>query len=337
MHQRDIDFVLRIQDRALSAITEEDDFYFTQWMSRMRGAQAKPEPVKTPDGATTKILKKPTQEHSRQTPSQEFKSRSTKSRAWAQTQRTLGFVSRSSLKAPRKLLDIGKPSIADEEDEEKVDKSRPLTNTYWRTRVGIESALTLVLKLEDRLRNGSTNSNVDDDFESLRADLFGALKLPQERSSHKWAGAQFLRCGKGKKLILRSFPLLSNEQRKAFMCVASRNLPMMLFSAEKTVEYDFINRRMSSLLSSAFKHEDLDLDVLTECLLHIASKAVYDDALLFYLLKENQSAAVLEVLLIRGERLAAEMDGASESATAWASALGALQSRAVEVSRSQGA
>eukprot|EP00940_MAST-03C_sp_MAST-3C-sp2_P000169 g169.t1 len=353
MHLRDIDFVMKIQMRALDAITSEDDFYFKRWIDQRRnpspvfsGVVATSNTTKVQgSGPLTKLsggnkqgTKKSGSRTPKQTQSEEMRSRATKSRAWAQTQKTLGFTSKSTVKAPRKMFDFG-----DKENEaKKSGSSSCFSAPFWKTRIGIESAISVILRLEEEFRRGPTASaNV---LGGLRDQLFVALELPKSESdvgdewpapaSHVWNGAQFLRSAKGKKLMLRGFGHLDVRQRSVFLWVASRNLPLLLFSEQKDREFLTLNDAISKMLAAAFSSDVATLAVLTACLRQVSSRTVYDNPLLFYLLQNSASASVLEALLGRGEKIAAK-EGNSGDARAWQHALAALQSRAVEASQSQ--
>ena len=96
------------------------------------------------------------------------------------------------------------------------------------------------------------------------------------------------------------------------------------------------NERASETIVRAFGDQSTPLVVLAKCLRQIATKNVYDDSLLYYLLQNPSSAKVLESLLAHGEDLAASSDGASSCAATWKESLEALQSRAAEAAESQG-
>ena len=130
--------------------------------------------------------------------------------------------------------------------------------------------------MEEEIRRGPTASaNV---LGGLRDQLFVALELPKSESdvgdewpapaSHVWNGAQFLRSAKGKKLILRGFGHLDVRQRSVFLWVASRNLPLLLFSEQKDREFLTLNDAISKMLAAA-SSDVATLAVLTACLRRI--------------------------------------------------------------------
>eukprot|EP00939_MAST-03C_sp_MAST-3C-sp1_P004358 g4358.t1 len=369
MHLRDIDFVVKIQMRALQAITNEDDFYYMQWVEKRVPSRAKVEgrkPSKSAAASVAAILRTtrsapakvgenadramkaelsatesaPSKPRRRalQTPAAEAKSRAVKSRAWAETQKTLGFKTKSSLKAPRKLLDLG---LSKGGEESKTEASGSFASSFWKTRIEIEAGLSILLQLEDALRKSA--AKVDD----LRASLFDALKLPHcekdasedswpGATSHAWTALPFLRSEKGKKLILRSLDLFDSRRRNIYLWVLSRNLPLLLFSERKDADMTALNTRASETIVRAFGDQSNPLVVLAACLRQIATKNVYDDSLLYYLLQNPVSAAVLESLLGHGEDLASNSDSTTGDVKAWKASLASLQVRAGEAAESQG-
>jgi len=218
MHWHAIEYVVRMQMKALGAITLEDDFYFERWEQKQKQQQQQTA-SRVPDAVTPgrgrnggkggRGGKAPTPQKG--PPKGEakrpiVKGAEAKCRAWADTQRTLGFSSKSNVKAPRKLLDLkSHAAVGTDEKQEKGgngggsdgekndggameradgmsgSRRRIFNSPFWCCRARIERGWSVVLKLEALAglkpspRDASVAASTAD---ALRASLGKLLQLP---------------------------------------------------------------------------------------------------------------------------------------------------------------
>ena len=108
------------------------------------------------------------------------------SRAWAETQKTLGMTSAANLRAPRKLLTIQRNDTTSNDETKSKDgpdaavAESSFAGPFWASRIMIEEAMTAVMKVEDKLSSNSNNDDEEDELEELRELLGNALKLPSD-------------------------------------------------------------------------------------------------------------------------------------------------------------
>lgn len=351
MHMTSLNFVIKCQMRAINAITEEDDFYFQKWQekqNRNQGAMSLQDSLSQtvrPDGGSSKRAAAGRGKSSDKS-FDNLQSRRIKSRAWAETQKTLGMTSAANLRAPRKLLTIKRNDTKSTKDETKTldgpdaaVAESSFAGPFWASRILIEQAMTAVMKIEDYISSNRKNDEEEDyeELEELRQQLGDALKLPSDfgveeegwpaSADHQWEALNILGSIKGKKLLLRAIPLLSHSQSMTMLWIVSRYLHYFLFTAEKdSAELDVIHSNMSKSLYTMFTEDNVPLSILVKCLTHFVIDQHYPAELLVIMLNNANSAHVLEGLLGSGEAASK----VSDDSTAWQNALALLQSRAAQ-------
>ena len=340
--------------RAINAITEEDDFYFERWQEkqkRMRGLMSLQEslsqPVRADAGSSKRGDNKVRNKAERGKSFDNLQSRRIKSRAWAETQKTLGMTSAANLRAPRKLLTIQRNDTTSNDESKALDgpdaavAESSFAGPFWASRIMIEEAMTAVMKVEDKLSSSnSNNDDEEDELEELREQLGNALKLPSDfdikeegwpaSAGHQWEALNILGSMKGKKLLLRAIPLLSHSQTMTMLWIVSRYLHYFLFTAEKdSSELDAIHAKMSESLYTMFTEDDVPIAILVKCLTHFVTDQHYPAELLVIMLNNANSAHVLEGLLGSGEAASK----ISDDSAPWQNALALLQSRAAQAAQ----
>lgn len=353
MHWHAIEYVVKMQMKALGAITLEDDFYFERWQQQQQKQKmmTQPPPDATRDseaaGQSPRRGGKASSKSSKKTPASPRSSKKkgskhteatsetkhpkttlqAKCRVWADTQKTLGFSTKSSIKAPRKLLDLGvvrgedNGSEGNAEGEGNAGESRRrkeasmFNGPFWRCRAHVERGWSLVLKLEEALaRSSAACTNASQTHAAatgtLRASLGKLLQLPltdQPLGTATWPvaapflfseGAQLLAALKGKKLLLRALPLLSDPQQMALLWVAAGNLAHFVFSRESSDDHEVVHASMSTALAASFGGATVPLGVLVQCLRQVTESP---PELLLYFLQMPHSALILQALLTNGE------------------------------------
>jgi len=354
MHMRSLNFVIKCQMKAIQAITEEDDFYFERWQEKKRKRGL----VSLQDSLSQSVRADQSTKRGDVRNNKSFdnniQNRRIKSRAWAETQKTLGMTSAANLKAPRKLLTIKRDDVPSNETKtnavvggkDAAVAESSFAGPFWASRIQIERAMSAVMKLEDKItisQNNDDDEEDEDEVEELRQQLGDALKLPNDYNieeegwpapaSHTWEGLNILGTIKGKKLLLRAIPLLSHSQTMTMLWIVSRYLHYFLFTAEKdSAELDAIHAKMSEALYTMFTEDNVSLSILVKCLTHFVIDQHYPAELLIIMLNNANSAHVLEGLLGSGEAVSASKS--SNDSEAWQSTLGMLQSRAATAAAS---
>ena len=166
MHMRSLNFVIKCQMRAINAITEEEDFYFQKWQEKQnqnQGAMSLQDSLSQtvrPDGGSSKRAAAGRGKSSDKS-FDNLQSRRIKSRAWAETQKTLGMTSAANLRAPRKLLTIQRNDTTSNDETKSKDgpdaavAESSFAGPFWASRIMIEEAMTAVMKVEDKLSTKS--------------------------------------------------------------------------------------------------------------------------------------------------------------------------------------